>query len=93
MIWEGHGTIVDELKQDLKGVKPSLIICSVGGGGLMLGILNGLKRNGGDDVPVLAMETNGADSLNTSIKAGTIVTLDSIRSIAKSLGNTAAPIT
>ena len=53
----------------------------------MLGILNGLKRNGWEDVPVLAMETNGADSLNTSIKAGTVVTLDSIKSIAKSLGN------
>ena len=86
LIWEGHGTIIDELKEDLKGVKPSLIICSVGGGGLMLGILNGLKRNGWENVPVLAMETKGADSLNASVKAGTIVKLDSIKSIAKSLG-------
>ena len=52
----------------------------------MLGILNGLKRNGWEDVPVLAMETKGADSLNASVKAGTIVKLDSIKSIAKSLG-------
>ena len=52
----------------------------------MLGILNGLKRNGWEDVPVLAMETNGADSLNASVKARTVITLDSIKSIAKSLG-------
>ena len=51
LIWEGHGSVIDELKTDLNGTKPSLIICSVGGGGLLLGILNGLKRNGWNDVP------------------------------------------
>ena len=51
LIWEGHGSVIDELKSDLNGIKPSLIICSVGGGGLLLGILNGLKRNDWNDVP------------------------------------------
>ena len=51
LIWEGHGSVIDELKTDLNGIKPSLIIFSVGGGGLLLGILNGLKGNGWNDVP------------------------------------------
>ena len=43
LIWTGHSSLIDELKVDLKGVIPSLIVCSVGGGGLLLGILEGLK--------------------------------------------------
>ena len=38
------------------------------------------------DVPVLAMETNGTDSLNQSFKTGELATLPAIDSIAKSLG-------
>jgi L-serine/L-threonine ammonia-lyase len=37
-------------------------------------------------VPVLAMETIGAESLNASLKAGELVTLPAITSIATSLG-------
>ena len=87
LIWDGHATLIDELKEDMK-TKPSLIICSVGGGGLLLGILRGLKRNKWDDVPVLAMETHGAESLNEAMKQGKLITLDGIKSIAKSLGST-----
>ena len=87
MIWEGHSSLIDELKSDLKGDIPSLIVCSVGGGGLMLGILQGLQRNNWQHVPVLAMETSGAESLNASVAAGKIVQLDKISSIAKSLGS------
>ena len=52
-------------------MKPSLIVCSVGGGGLLAGILEGLEReeNGiWEDVPVLAMETYGAESLNAAMQ-------------------------
>ena len=38
-------------------------------------------------VPILAMETYGADSLNATIKANEVVVLDGIKSIAKSLGS------
>ena len=86
LIWDGHASLIDELKEDK--VKPSLIICSVGGGGLLLGILRGLTRNNWTDVPVLAMETYGAESLYEAMKQGELVTLDGIKSIAKSLGST-----
>lgn len=87
MIWEGHSSLIDELKIDLKGEIPSLIVCSVGGGGLMLGILQGLQKNNWEHVPVLAMETGGAESFNASVTAGKLVRLDQITSIAKSLGS------
>jgi len=42
-IWEGNSTIIDEIKADLKE-KPTAIVCSVGGGGLLNGIALGLER-------------------------------------------------
>lgn len=87
LIWEGHSSMIDELKLDLNGDTPSLIVCSVGGGGLLLGILKGLKKNNWETIPVLAMETRGAESFNASINAGKLVELDDISSIAKSLGS------
>ncbi|CBY10629.1 unnamed protein product [Oikopleura dioica] len=44
-IWEGHATLVDELVEQLKGKKPGLMVCAVGGGGLLMGVLIGLQRN------------------------------------------------
>lgn len=86
LIWTGHSSLIDELKVDLKGVIPSLIVCSVGGGGLLLGILEGLKKNKWENVPVLTMETYGAESFNASFQSKKLETLDDIKSIAKSLG-------
>ena len=67
-IWTGHASMITELKADLKDVKPSLVVCSVGGGGLLAGILEGLSNENWDDVPVLAMETYGAESLNAAME-------------------------
>lgn len=69
---------------------PDAIICSVGGGGLFNGIMQGLDATGHDvyDTTVLAIETEGADSLNQSVKAGELVTLPGITSQATSLGAT-----
>ena len=38
---DGHASLVEELQEDLEN-KPDLIITSVGGGGLALGILKGI---------------------------------------------------
>ena len=59
---------------------------AVGGGGLLCGVLEGLHRVGWADVPVLAVETEGAASFHASIVAGRSVTLDAIRSLATTLG-------
>lgn len=59
-------------------VKPGAVVVSVGGGGLLCGVIQGLKDVGWIDVPVLAMETIGADCFNAAVKAGKVVTLDDI---------------
>ena len=65
---------------------PEAIVCSVGGGGLFAGIIQGLDQVGWSNVPVLAVETQGAHALNESLLNGKMVTLDKITSIAGSLG-------
>ena len=80
-VWAGHATIVEELPE-----KPDALVCSVGGGGLFSGVQIGLEKRGWGDVNVLALETEGAESLAESLKKGELVTLPKITSIATSLG-------
>lgn len=86
LIWSGHASLVDEVARS--GMKPDVVVLSVGGGGLLSGIVEGLHRNDWVDVPVIAVETEGADSLAQSIRAGHRVELPKITSIATSLGAT-----
>jgi L-serine/L-threonine ammonia-lyase len=83
-IWEGHATIVDEIANETD--KPDAIVLSVGGGGLLCGVIEGLQRNGWQDVPTLAVETEGTASLAASLEQGRLVTLDKITGVATSLG-------
>ncbi|KAL8825825.1 MAG: hypothetical protein Q9191_004172 [Dirinaria sp. TL-2023a] len=84
-VWKGHATLVQELQAQLSGVPPEAIVCSVGGGGLFAGIMMGLDQVGWSS-KVLAMETEGAESLNLSLQRGELVTLDRITSVATTLG-------
>jgi L-serine/L-threonine ammonia-lyase len=68
-IWEGHTTIITEcvnkvltlLINSLMSIhqmpKPSVVITVVGGGGLLVGVVQGLHKAGWSDVPVIACET------------------------------------
>jgi L-serine/L-threonine ammonia-lyase len=84
LLWEGHATLIDELAETT--VRPDAVVLSVGGGGLLSGVVKGLQRNGMGDVPVIAVETEGAASLNAAIAAGHPVELKRIASVASSLG-------
>ncbi|XP_072044435.1 L-serine dehydratase/L-threonine deaminase-like isoform X1 [Amphiura filiformis] len=84
-IWEGHATVIKEIKDQVPQ-KPDAVITCVGGGGLLCGVIEGLQSVGWMDVPVIAMETKGADSYNQAVNAGKLVTLPDITSLAKSLG-------
>ncbi|TPP66685.1 Threonine dehydratase biosynthetic [Fasciola gigantica] len=86
-LWEGYEGIIDELGPDLG--QPDVIIVSVGGGGLLAGIIQGLWNRGWSSTHVVAVETEGADCLNRSIKAGQLLLLPRPTSIATSLS---API-
>lgn len=84
-IWEGHSTLVDELKRQLPA-SPAAIVCSVGGGGLLIGCARGLQRAGWQDKTVLvAVETEGSSKFAQSLALGELVTIQP-KSIATSLG-------
>ena len=82
-VWDGVATIVEELEE-----KPDAVVCSVGGGGLFCGVMRGLEGRGWGDVKVLALETQGAESLHKSLEKGELVRLEKISSICNSLGAT-----
>ncbi|XP_038585760.1 serine dehydratase-like [Micropterus salmoides] len=87
LLWQGHSSMITEVAASLgPGVRPGAVLVSVGGGGLLCGVVQGLKDVGWMDVPIIAMETVGANCFNAAVKAGKVVTLDDITSEAKCLG-------
>lgn len=87
LLWQGHSSLVHELVKQCNGKIPGKIIVSVGGGGLLLGMVEGLRQVGWlNDVQVVAAETEGAQSFAKMLEHKKIVQLKEISSIAKSLG-------
>ncbi|EEQ88583.1 threonine dehydratase [Blastomyces dermatitidis ER-3] len=109
--WEGVSSLVEELAAQMPpeddgdavggGGRPfpvDGIVCSVGGGGLMNGIMLGIERelrraedrgvvdpSRGKDVHILALETRGAESLAKAVEKRSLVTLPAVSSQATSL--------
>ncbi|KAK8216889.1 catabolic L-serine/threonine dehydratase [Zalaria obscura] len=94
VVWEGNSTLVGEVGAQFAEIGeeggPDVLVCSVGGGGLLNGLIDGIERAGWDSTgtQVLALETQGAHSLAASLADGKHVTLPGITSIATSLGAT-----
>ncbi|RKP53378.1 pyridoxal-phosphate dependent enzyme [Pararobbsia silviterrae] len=84
IIWEGHSTLIDEIVDELPTV--DAVVASVGGGGLISGVMLGLERYRRSDCRVIAVETEGAASFHAALAAGHPVDIGRITSIAKSLG-------
>lgn len=84
LLWPGHATLVDECAKS--GLVPDAVVLSVGGGGLLCGVAEGVLRNGWTSTEMVAVETEGAASLQAAILAGRPVELERITSIATSLG-------
>ena len=85
LLWEGHASLVDEVAH--AGLRPDLLVCSVGGGGLLQGMFTGLDRNAWQATAVLAVETEGAASFGAALQAGHPVTLPAMKTIANSLAS------
>lgn len=84
-LWQGHASMITEaIQQGLS--KPDAVILSVGGGGLACGVLEGMHQHEWGNVPLIAVETKGADAFAQSVKANKLVTLEAITSKATSLG-------
>jgi L-serine/L-threonine ammonia-lyase len=84
LLWTGHATVIDETVR--QGIRPDAVVVSVGGGGLLCGVIEGLRRNDLPTVPVIAVETEGAASLAESLRQNRHTSLAQITSIATSLG-------
>lgn len=83
LIWEGNSTVIDEIAA--AGCKPDAVLVSVGGGGLMTGVLQGMHRHGMSEIPLIAAETEGAPTLARAMEAGHVVELEQLNTVAKSL--------
>lgn len=79
----GQGTIAMEL---LEQMNVDNVVASVGGGGLLSGIVSCYRVKGDTQTKFYAVETEGADWFYQSSEAGQLVTLPTITSIAKTLG-------
>ncbi|KAJ8515516.1 hypothetical protein ONZ45_g7063 [Pleurotus djamor] len=67
LIWEGHAPMIEEMHRRIDE-KPDVIFCSVGGGGLLGGIIKGCQSVGWDDVPIITMETIGSNCFYHTIQ-------------------------
>ncbi|CZT46059.1 related to L-serine dehydratase [Rhynchosporium secalis] len=93
IIWEGASSMFEEVYEQIVDEQGfDGVVCSVGGGSLLTGIMTAIERNFTPSLrrpqppKVLAVETRGAESLNASLTAGKHITLPKITSIATSLG-------
>lgn len=82
-IMAGQGTIGLELIEQLPDLE--VIVCSVGGGGLIAGIASAIYALR-PDIRVVGVETEGADCMAQSLAKGEVVELERFGSIATSLG-------
>lgn len=82
LLWEGHSTMIEECKNI---EQPDAIVLSVGGGGLYIGVTEGMKKLGWNSA-IYACETTGAASMTDCIISGQHIELNTITTIASSLG-------
>jgi L-serine/L-threonine ammonia-lyase len=86
LVWQGNSTLATELIDQLKGTKPDAVLCSVGGGGLYNGLVLGFRSADWNDIPIIAVETEGCEALNLSLKnGGEQVFIEKPNTIASSL--------
>lgn len=98
----GHSGMVDEVFDQLQNV--DVLISSVGGGGLLRGIMHGVKRRGKEsETTLVAVQNFGVDSFNRSLDRylsqkdqelpNDVVTLSAIESKCTSMGTTKCSLT
>jgi threonine dehydratase len=83
LVMAGQGTVGLEILDDVPQVTD--VVISIGGGGFMGGVASAVKSLK-PAVRVWGVETEGADCMSKSIAADKIVTLDTITSVARTLG-------
>ena len=82
-VMAGQATIVCELIEQIPRI--DVLVASIGGGGLLSGLISAAAAYS-PATRTIGVETEGADSMFQSWRAGRIVTLPGITSIAETLG-------
>ena len=82
-VMAGQGTIVSELVSQIPRI--DWLLASIGGGGLLSGLISAAAAYS-PKTRLVGVETEGADSMYQSWRAGRIVELPAITSIAETLG-------
>ncbi len=75
----GQGTIALEIFEDLRDV--DIIICPIGGGGLISGISLAAKELN-PNIKIIGVQAEGANAMEQSFKNGKLVSLNSVNTIA-----------
>lgn len=83
LIATGTGTVGLEICEQCDHF--DAVIVPIGGGGLIAGVSNAIKRMR-PDCEIIGVEPKGADSMHRSIDAGEPCSIDKVRTIADSLG-------
>jgi len=83
LVAAGQGTVGLEVLQELSGVTRMYV--SIGGGGLISGI-GCIMKAVLPNLRLFGVETAGADAMAESVKAGNLISLPGITSIARTLG-------
>ncbi|WP_153557426.1 threonine ammonia-lyase [Roseimaritima sediminicola] len=83
-VMAGQGTLALEILEDVPEL--TRIYISIGGGGLIAGMAAVLKA-ANPAIHIVGVETAGADAMTRSIRAGEIIEMPAITSIARTLGS------
>jgi L-serine/L-threonine ammonia-lyase len=59
LVWEGNSSMIGEIAQDIPS-RPDAIVCAVGGGGMLGGLLYGCKAASWDDGKLKFRQIYGA---------------------------------
>jgi threonine dehydratase len=82
-VMAGQATIMCELVEQIPRI--DVLVASIGGGGLLSGLISAAAAYS-PVTKTIGVETEGADSMFQSWRAGRIVTLPAITSVAETLG-------
>lgn len=81
-VWAGQATVAAEILEDLPRIE--MLVVAVGGGGLIGGIA-AYARLHHPQARVIGVEPRGAPSMQSSLQAGSVVTLPTVETIAHNL--------
>jgi len=82
-LFRGYGSIGLEVIEDINDA--DVVVCGVGGGGLIAGIASALRLSGTFKGKIYGVEPTGADSMYKSMRQGTAVKLDKIDTFVNGL--------